>query len=396
MLLVCMLGTLALALPITASAANSGTCGEGVTWTLDRNQVLTISGNGIMEDYAYCQPWAGIKKVIIEDGVQNIGKAVFRKCKYLTSVEIGDDVYKIGDEAFRECPNLTSVKMGDGVSVIGENAFIFCEKLTDVELSDNLTVIGRCAFMLSGLTSVNIPDSVTTIDVSAFQACDGLTTVEIPDSVVEIGYGAFCYSEGLESVKIGDGVTTIEDEAFSDCPNLSSVEIGKSIDFIYSFAFNNCESLKDVYYSGSESDWDRVYIGSNNESLTNANIHYLGSSRQNAISVLLDGKRVEFDVPPQAIGGRTMVPIRAIFESMGASVIWDQNTSSVTSKKGGTTVVMKLNSTDMYVNGKTVKMDVAPAVVDGRTLAPARFVAEAFGANVQWDGANNTVIITSR
>ena len=397
MLVVCIVQTLVLSLPIVTNAAKSGSCGEGVTWTLDSNQVLTISGKGTMEDYAYCQPWAGVQKVIIKDGVQNIGKAVFKKHQNLTSVEIGNSVKTIGNEAFRECPNLTSVKMGDGVAVIGEDAFIFCENLKNLELSDNLTEIGRCAFMFTGLTSVKIPDSVTKIDVSAFQTCKGLTTVEIPDSVLEIGWGAFSHCTGLTSVKIGEAVTKIEDEAFAGCSKLASVEMGKSVKSIYAFAFNNCDSLKNVYYNGTKNDWSKIYISSeSNECLTKAKIHYAGVSGQKKISVLLNAKRVDFDVPPQIINGRTMVPIRAIFEAMGAKVTWNQNTGSVTSKKGNTTVVMQLNSVNMHINGKKVQMDVAPVIIDGRTLAPARFAAEAFGANVKWDGANNTVIITSK
>lgn len=113
------------------------------------------------------------------------------------------------------------------------------------------------------------------------------------------------------------------------------------------------------------------------------------------IKVALDGKYIGFDVPPQIISGRTMVPIRAIFENMGATVEWDANTSSAICTKGDTVVKMTVNSTNMYINNQLQIMDIAPVVIDGRTLAPARYVAEAFGADVQWDGNNNTVIITS-
>ena len=113
------------------------------------------------------------------------------------------------------------------------------------------------------------------------------------------------------------------------------------------------------------------------------------------ISVTLDGNYIEFDVHPQIINGRTMVPIRAIFEKMGAVVEWDGNTSSAICTKGDTVVKMTVNSMDMYINNQLTKMDISPVVIDGRTLAPARYVAEAFGADVQWDQNNNAVIITS-
>lgn len=114
------------------------------------------------------------------------------------------------------------------------------------------------------------------------------------------------------------------------------------------------------------------------------------------IKVALDGKYIGFDVPPQIISGRTMVPIRAIFENMGATVQWDANTSSAICTKGDIVVKMTVNSTNMYINNQLQTMDIAPVVIDGRTLAPARYVAEAFGADVQWSEKNNTVVICSK
>lgn len=120
------------------------------------------------------------------------------------------------------------------------------------------------------------------------------------------------------------------------------------------------------------------------------------SADNSEISVFLDATKIEFDVKPQIINERTMVPIRAIFEEMGAVVEWDQSTSTAISTKGDTVVKMTVNSMDMYVNNQLVKMDTSPIVIDGRTLAPARYVAEAFGAEVQWDQQNSAVIINSK
>lgn len=107
-----------------------------------------------------------------------------------------------------------------------------------------------------------------------------------------------------------------------------------------------------------------------------------------------DGQKINFDVPPQTINGRTMVPIRAIFEAMGANVAWDEATHTAISTKDSTTVKMTLNSTTEYINGVAAEMDVTPVVIDGRTLAPARYVAEAFGYIVKWDEATRSVLIS--
>ncbi len=116
---------------------------------------------------------------------------------------------------------------------------------------------------------------------------------------------------------------------------------------------------------------------------------FAGSS----IYVMLDGNYIGFDVKPQVISGRTMVPIRAIFEKMGATVSWDGNSNSAICTKGSTVVKMTVGNMIMYVNNQPVKMDIAPLVINGRTLAPARYAAEAFGAKVDWDENTKTVII---
>ncbi|WP_235832661.1 stalk domain-containing protein [Acetivibrio mesophilus] len=112
------------------------------------------------------------------------------------------------------------------------------------------------------------------------------------------------------------------------------------------------------------------------------------------IKVLLDGKRIRFDQPPIIQDGRTLVPLRAIFEAMEATVEWDDKTKTVTAKKGDTTVVMVIGNKTMTKNGEKIVLDVPPQIVNGRTLVPARAVAESFGAKVDWDGNTRTVIIT--
>lgn len=107
-----------------------------------------------------------------------------------------------------------------------------------------------------------------------------------------------------------------------------------------------------------------------------------------------DGQKINFDVSPQTINNRTMVPIRAIFEAMGATVDWDDATQTAKCVKDATTVEMTLNSTTEYINGTPNEMDVSPVVIDGRTLAPARYVAEAFGYHVSWDEMTQTVLIS--
>ncbi len=113
------------------------------------------------------------------------------------------------------------------------------------------------------------------------------------------------------------------------------------------------------------------------------------------ITLNVDGEELVCDVAPQIIDGRTMVPVRAIFEAVGADVSYDGETKTVTAVKEDTTVVMTVDSSTETINGEEVAMDTSPVIVDGRTLAPARYVAEAFGYSVSWDGDTKTVSITA-
>lgn len=116
----------------------------------------------------------------------------------------------------------------------------------------------------------------------------------------------------------------------------------------------------------------------------------------NEISVILDGRYLSFDVAPQIIDGRTMVPIRAIFEAMGASVDWNSDTQTAVCTKDDITVEITLGSKTQVINGKHVEMDTTPVIKNNRTLAPARYVAESFGYSVLWNDQNKKVIITSK
>ena len=272
-------------LPATALAANivdSGTCGAEVTWTLDSEGVLTISGSGYMYDNgssASGAPWYGsrsrVKSAVIADGVTSIGVYAFYDCTSLTSVTIPDSVTSIGGEAFFNCTSLTSVTIPNSVTSIGEYAFSDCSSLTSVTIPDSVTSIVNGAFAgcrsltsvtipdsvtsigdgafsyCESLTSVTIPDSVTSIGDDAFSNCKSLTSVTIPDSVTSIGDFAFSYCESLTSVTIPDSVTSIGDNTFDGCTSLTSVTIPNSVTSIGKGAFSNCKSLTSVTIPGS-------------------------------------------------------------------------------------------------------------------------------------------------
>ena len=113
------------------------------------------------------------------------------------------------------------------------------------------------------------------------------------------------------------------------------------------------------------------------------------------ITVTYDGSPIEFDQPPVIENGRTLVPLRAIFETLGATVEWDGETRSIAARKGGTIIRLTVDSTKATVNGEQVGLDVPAKVINDRTLVPVRFIADCFGVNVEWDQEALTVILTS-
>ena len=237
-----------------AETANSGTCGDNVTWRLSDDGVLTISGTGDMADFEWDgTPWCSVssqvKSVVIKDGVTSIGDCAFGGCISLTSVSIPDGVISIGFAAFESCSLLTGVTIPNSVTGIGDYAFGYCSSLISVTIPGSVTSIGEAAFA-GGSTSVNVsrenknycsvdgglydkqkttifhpgkiqngsfrvPDGVNRIGDSAFFDCTSLTSVIIPKSVTSIGSLAFLGCIRLTNVTIPDGVTSIGDAAFA-------------------------------------------------------------------------------------------------------------------------------------------------------------------------------------
>ncbi len=283
-LILCMLLSMT---AIPAHAATSGTCGENLTWVLDDNGTLTISGTGDMTNWSWSNlaviPWYNIRnditEVTISNGVTSIGDYAFYDCNSLTNTTIPNSVTYIGYYAFCYCNSLIRITIPNGVTSICPGVFQACEGLISVTIPNGITGIGDFAFAgCISLINVTIPNSVINIGVGAFDTCINLENITIPNGVTSIGYDTFFACESLTKITIPDSVTSIGNSAFLGCSNLTSITIPNSITSIGDRSFSLCYCLKDVYYKGTDEQWEKIGIGENNTQLTTANIHYNSSN----------------------------------------------------------------------------------------------------------------------
>ncbi len=428
----------------------SGKCGENLTWVLDSDGMLTISGSGEMTNWSDSGevPWyrnrsdikaveitgatsigerafeycTSLTSITIPDSVITIGEIAFYGCS-LTTVTIGNSVTTIGDRAFSRCSSLTSITIPDKVTSIGMQAFYFCTLLEAIDVDDNnaaykdmdgvlfnksgniliccpggksgaysipdgVITIGDHAFCFCGsLVSITIPDSVTSIGNSAFDCCTSLTSVTIPDSVTSIGDRAFSNCDSLTSVTIPDSVTSIGDYAFDDCTSLTGVTIGDSVTSIGYYAFSDCDSLTsvtvpdsvtsigygafydstsltsitipdsvlsignsafyycekltDVYYTGSETQWKEIRIGSSNAPLLNATRHYnyvMPATADALIEISPKVDRVEVD-------GSSVIFLAQLLNKDGTladvqdGIVWSTDSDKIRIEESGSNMI---------------------------------------------------------
>ena len=204
---------------IHSTGVFTGKCGDNLTWKIDNNEVLTISGTGRIPDYSKpssggnnTAPWCGyayqIKKVVLGSGVQNIG-----------------------NNAFAGCYGMTDITIPDGVTSIGDSAFDWCSALTEISIPGTVSSIGSWAFSRCALREVEIPQGITSIQSDTFWACTQLTKITIPASVTSVD----------------------------------------------AYAFLDCHALKTVYYGGTEAQWEGMHVDNyagNNSALLDATLYF--------------------------------------------------------------------------------------------------------------------------
>ena len=235
--------------------------------------------------------------VVIPNGVTAIADRAFIHNHTMTSVTIPNSVTSIGDAAFGYCDALTKATLGDGVTSIGDRAFISCTSLATVTFSSGLTSIGDSAFSgCSSLTSVTLPNTVTSMGHHAFSKCtsmksltlstnlvnmgnwaftncSSLTTVSVPSSVKVIPDYAFSGCSSVKNIIIYEGITKTEQNAFRGCSSVTRLTLPASLTEIGTATFADSKGLRDVYYGGSEEQWNAIK-GVKYTVLKDVTVHY--------------------------------------------------------------------------------------------------------------------------
>lgn len=308
-----------------------GECTDTVVEIASMVQGLYVTAIGV----SALQNGNNITEVVIPKKVTSIDTRAFSGCSSLTNITIPSNVTMIRGSAFYNCSSLTSIVLPDSVVRIDARTFSGCSGLTSITIpfvgstsyppTDTLQspfgiIFGTSSYIggvptkqfyfgsnipgswtsetfyipaslksvtITGghiipgafsrcvnITSVTIGDRVMSIGDYAFWGCAGLTSVKIPDSVTGIELAAFASCTSLENATIGNGVTNISDDVFNSCSSLTSVVIPDTVTGIGNGAFYGCKNLSDVYYTGTEEQWNTIAISANNTDLTNATIHY--------------------------------------------------------------------------------------------------------------------------
>jgi len=236
-------------------------------------------------------------------------------------------------------------------------------EIDTVVVGEGITSLGEGVFAdFICLTSVTLPESLTTIGETAFLTCSRLESIVLPKRVTEIQDGAFVGCENLMNITIHGNVYKISDDAFYNCDSLTIVGIKGS--YAESFARE-----KHIPFSASLPLPEEIMVSVNNVLLT-------------------------FDQPPVIVDDRTLVPLRAIFEALGAKVDWNAATRTVTAVRGKDKICLEIDTNILNKNGKEIEIDVPAKIIGDRTMVPVRAISEALGSNVDWNGAVRTVYIT--
>lgn len=233
---------------------------------------VSVLGNSL---FTYCE---GLESVTLPQSMSSIPTYFFSGCTSLTEVNIPESVTNLNNNAFAGCSSLESITIPEGVTRIGQDCFASCSNLRQARLPSSLKTIAFNAFYKCGsLSEITLPEGLESIEKYVFEYCTSLKEVTIPSTATELSVGIFSNCTSLTRATILAEIDVLTSELFSSCSSLAEVTLPASVTEIGRFAFYDCNSLSDVYFGGTQAQWNVVSIETEYSlPLLSATIHYNG------------------------------------------------------------------------------------------------------------------------
>lgn len=265
---------------------------------------------------------------------------------------------------------------------------------------------GRTPFTVYNgqVKKIVIEDGITKIGDNALFYLGNVDEIIIPKSVRELGLTAFAFDiantvyYNAENCKFVGNSTGM---AYNYFPQGKTLIIGKDVKQIGGYVFYRANFGQTTYdtvkYEGSAEEWGKIKINYTGNDVLGSVIFASDENKVSSeINVLINNKFLQCDQPPVLINGRTLVPMRAIFEALGAEVNWNSDKRTAEGIKEDKKVAITIEDNALYVNGVAKELDVPAQLINGKTMVPVRAISEAFDCNVQWNGAKKYVIIRQK
>ncbi len=311
---------------------------EGSSYTLE---------TGTKSVWPYAFSGASIESIVLPHTVTDIGQGAFNGAK-LKSVELPDSVTTVGEGVFSSCKELVSAKLSQNLKSLSYNMFNNCPKLNTVYIGDNtFNIEGRAFYACETLTDVSMPQNLKNLGESAFSYCTSLERLELPAGISTIPSGAFS-SSGIKSLVIPDSVTTITGGAFYGCSKLESLTIPGSVNSIGENAFSNCNALVITAPEGSAAYEYAVKKG------IEATASETGKKSQNIDCISYYNKKLGCEPFNLGVSAKTALT----YSSSNPSVADVASDGTVSVKSEGTAVITVTAEETPYYKGVTKEITV--------------------------------------
>lgn len=270
--------------PVAANGPTSGNLGETVTWEF-KDATLTISGEGYMEGLSTNRhpEWYYLKdkitKVVVEEGVLNVGSRFCKDCVNLTQVQLPSTIKFLDPQCFMNCKSLEKITIPSNVTSINESAFEGCTSLKTVTIPNSVDWMEPGVFEgCTSLEAVTLSNKLDRLQHSMFKNCRSLTSITLPSKIKHISSSAFKGCSSLKKVDILGNITYIDDYGFYECVSLESLELPSTLKWLGDAVFQECWSLKEIWFKSDMPQFGTDVLALGKHSSNLCSVYYPGNN----------------------------------------------------------------------------------------------------------------------